>query len=707
MEALDSDDEGLFELCGVLPDDFGSCVDVETAVTPAKRTTPQKPGPPAATAAASQLPTPPLRTHGDDDAGFCAEDAALTESRAEAQRLPTARALRMRIAAARLLLQLCADEDAAHDIGAAGGHRRMLRELSEVDGGGGGGGGETAARAERANTGGGSGDDSGSESDEGEYGGEREDGGGGLSAAELRAALVDALGEAAGRCAAHPRSEFPMAAPPAWGDAGAQARDGAGAEGVSAGAGAGAADRGGGGGGGGGESDFVLLRSVPMRQQAQSTVGFMLWGSARVLSNLLCAAALLPARAAAANTSIGTSTGTGEATPAAALAFAAHVRGLFDSKRVLELGAGVGLCGLVAARLFRCAKVVLTDFEADVLHNLRLNVALSDAAGTAGAKGGDGDGDGNRRVGCVQVEKFDWDALAGGGMGGTGDGGEDPYFDTIIGTDLVCATSHALGVVRSLRALLRPGSGVALLVNPTAHSRWAMREFQDVLRAEPGLSAAVTAVDPAGRSMSGAQKKTVRDYYRDLNLEEGPSSSPEAIREAYLQLAKQWHPDTRDARKADGHDDMFRYITDAYEVLKDPKARALYDREKFGVHTPISTFKPEDIAAATAASDAELRASRERLASLRGSPEWYAGQGQQSAGLGHEAHFQAQAGRGERSEEMRLRRLGGQDNATRKAQRGARMAARAAHKSPTHTPFLLGAGGVFALAYMLSNALSR
>jgi len=46
-----------------------------------------------------------------------------------------------------------------------------------------------------------------------------------------------------------------------------------------------------------------------------------------------------------------------------------HVRG----KRVLELGAGLGLCGIVAHKL-GAHQVLATDGDVDVLHNLRYNV---------------------------------------------------------------------------------------------------------------------------------------------------------------------------------------------------------------------------------------------------------------------------------------------------------------------------------------------
>ena len=48
-------------------------------------------------------------------------------------------------------------------------------------------------------------------------------------------------------------------------------------------------------------------------------------------------------------------------------------RDLIQNKRVLELGAGVGLCGLVAARL-GASHVIMTDGDTSVLSNMRYNI---------------------------------------------------------------------------------------------------------------------------------------------------------------------------------------------------------------------------------------------------------------------------------------------------------------------------------------------
>lgn len=65
-----------------------------------------------------------------------------------------------------------------------------------------------------------------------------------------------------------------------------------------------------------------------------------------------------------------------------------------------------------------------------------------------------------------------------------------------------------------------------------------------------------------------------KDYYQILGISR--DASPEEIRKAYRQLAKQFHPDTHPDDKRAGA--RFREASEAYEVLQNPEKRAAYDR---------------------------------------------------------------------------------------------------------------------------------
>lgn len=66
---------------------------------------------------------------------------------------------------------------------------------------------------------------------------------------------------------------------------------------------------------------------------------------------------------------------------------------------------------------------------------------------------------------------------------------------------------------------------------------------------------------------------TKRDYYEVLGV--GREATEEEIRKAFRKLAFQFHPDHN---KADGAEDKFKEVNEAYEILCDPQKRASYDR---------------------------------------------------------------------------------------------------------------------------------
>ena len=86
---------------------------------------------------------------------------------------------------------------------------------------------------------------------------------------------------------------------------------------------------------------------------------------------------------------------------------------------------------------------------------------------------------------------------------------------------------------------------------------------------------------------SSRQKDT--EYYTILGLH--TSCSPDDIKYAYKTLAKKHHPD-----RAGGDANVFKNISHAYNVLKDPKKRKMYDRfGKEGVDLACDPISFDDL----------------------------------------------------------------------------------------------------------------
>src|SRR6202161_1292401 len=70
---------------------------------------------------------------------------------------------------------------------------------------------------------------------------------------------------------------------------------------------------------------------------------------------------------------------------------------------------------------------------------------------------------------------------------------------------------------------------------------------------------------------------TKKDYYEILGVKK--SASAEDIRKAFRKLARKYHPDVNPGDK--GAEEKFKALSEANDVLSDPKKRKIYDQLGF------------------------------------------------------------------------------------------------------------------------------
>src|SRR5215510_9981032 len=65
-----------------------------------------------------------------------------------------------------------------------------------------------------------------------------------------------------------------------------------------------------------------------------------------------------------------------------------------------------------------------------------------------------------------------------------------------------------------------------------------------------------------------------QDYYEILGIKR--DAKPDEIKKAYRRLARKYHPDVNPGDKA--AEERFKLMSEAHDVLSDPKKRSVYDR---------------------------------------------------------------------------------------------------------------------------------
>src|SRR5271157_1871546 len=68
-----------------------------------------------------------------------------------------------------------------------------------------------------------------------------------------------------------------------------------------------------------------------------------------------------------------------------------------------------------------------------------------------------------------------------------------------------------------------------------------------------------------------------KDYYADLGVKK--TATAEEIRKAFRKLARKYHPDVNPGDKT--AEEKFKKISEANDVLSDPKKRKIYDQVGF------------------------------------------------------------------------------------------------------------------------------
>lgn len=170
----------------------------------------------------------------------------------------------------------------------------------------------------------------------------------------------------------------------------------------------------------------VLIQQVTTRQSAQEDVGFVLWPSAIALSQWLLS-----------NQDV-----------------------LQQSTSILELGAGCGLVGLLAAQLQGEFSTILTDFNPVVLENIKLNIELNGVKRTT-------------------AQKLDFYKQAGDCSYWIAEDETTPQgqVDLILAADMICQPDDAVAAANSIHDALKDG-GTAIVVCANGQHRFGVDIFE-------------------------------------------------------------------------------------------------------------------------------------------------------------------------------------------------------------------------------------
>jgi len=124
------------------------------------------------------------------------------------------------------------------------------------------------------------------------------------------------------------------------------------------------------------------------------------------------------------------------------------------------------------------------------------------------------------------------------------------------------------------------------LLRETARGRASAHYWETCRTARRRSVTPEYVIDRAAVLLASIEERRRADLYRLLGAP--PLSSPETLRQRYLELAKTAHPDVG------GDAERFRHVKEAYEILRDPERRAEYERFWVRALGPFERVVPDD-----------------------------------------------------------------------------------------------------------------
>ncbi|KAG6417207.1 hypothetical protein SASPL_119360 [Salvia splendens] len=139
--------------------------------------------------------------------------------------------------------------------------------------------------------------------------------------------------------------------------------------------------------------------------------------------------------------------------------------------------------------------------------------------------------------------------------------------------------------------ILQSGPKSAVYTIPKPNQSTEARIPQSISFASHVSSSRITVKSPFGprraripTRIEAVTAGTAESLYEVLGIGESVSSVSD-IKKAYKKMARKYHPDVSPSERVDENTRRFIMVKEAYEILSNPKRRALYDRNLTGGHS--------------------------------------------------------------------------------------------------------------------------